>query len=520
MAHGYLRGLTSTPRSESLEGRFGRMFRALQPATYGKTDAETTANLMLLGAAMESSPDLPKDGKDPEESGIPSLYTYFGQFIDHDLTLGPEGSFQKVKDVDAMVDYRTPAFDLDCVYGRGPDDQPYLYANDGKSFLLGSEIHGGSAAKAVDLPRNTPTNPNDPARALIGDPRNDENSIVSQLQCLFLGFHNRLLADNPGMSFERAQRELQRHYQYVVLNDFLPNIIDAGVLKGLKTGPHFDEHKLRFYRPKKSPFMPVEFSTAAYRFGHSMIRPGYRLNGDNLLAIFAPTKEKDLRGKYAMDKGRGIDWGRLIDTDIRAYDGGSTEIMNRLQFAYRIDASLVNPLAHLPPNVASNPASLAQRNLLRSVDLALPTGQAVARAMHLEPLRDDQIILQKAVDIVDIDPADPIIPIADLKGTNGAFKGNCPLWTYILAEAAVHQTPVTIPVAIPASGKAISITTPRLGPVGGRIVAEVFLGLMFGDPTSLLSTNPAWTPASGANYRLKDFVLYAIGKEAAKGAGQ
>jgi Animal haem peroxidase len=499
-----LRGLMSTARSQTFDGRFGRMFRSLPVASYGNTDADTTANLTKLGKAMESAPDDPKDGPDAEESGIPALYTYFGQFIDHDLTFGPEGSFQKQRDPDALVDFRTPAFDLDCVYGRGPGDQPYLYNDDGQSFLLGSPIGGGGDAHAADLPRNGAS----PARALIGDPRNDENVIVSQLQGLFLRFHNRLLVDNQGMSFETAQKQLQRHYQYVILHDFLPRFIDDSVLAELKTNGHFDEHKLRFYRPKKSPFMPLEFSTAAYRFGHSMIRPGYRLNDNDatLLAIFAETEQKDLRGKHAMDPARGIDWGRFIDTDTRAYgvpDVASADNKKRLQFAYRIDTSLVNPLSKLPPNVATGVISLAARNLLRSFSLGLPTGQAVARAMHITPLDDEQILIGKAVD----DPANDEKPIPILS-VSPAFKRHCPLWTYILAEAMQHKADVKVA----ATGAPASVKTPRLGPVGGRIVAETFLGLMFGDSASLLRADPAWTPAGPKGYALKDFVLYATGK--------
>ncbi len=503
-AHGSpLRGLMSTPRSQTFEGRFGRMFRALHPAAYGRTDADTEANLKALGTAMEAPHDNPFDGADPEESAIPSLYTYLGQFIDHDLTFGPEGSFQKQRDPDALVDFRTPAFDLDCVYGRGPGDQPYLY--DGDRFLLGNPIGGGGDPNAADLPRNNAN----PARALIGDPRNDENSIVSQLQGLFLRFHNRVIADNPGIAFEAAQQQVQRHYQYVILNDFLPRVVNASVLAGLKTNGHFDQHKLQYYHPKHTPFMPLEFSTAGYRFGHSMIRPGYRLNdnGAKPLAIFAATEAEDLRGKHAMDPARGIDWGRFVDGG-RPYDGadGSTDQKRRLQFAYKIDTSLVNPLASLPPNVATGIISLAQRNLLRSYSLGLPSGQAIAKAMHVRVLHDDEIQIGKAADGETTKPIVSISPV---------FAHNCPLWTYVLAEAMAHRADMPIT----ATGGPATIATPQLGPVGGRMVAEVFLGIMFGDSSSLLRSDPAWTPAIGAGYTLRDFVAYATGRPVAMAAG-
>src|SRR6516225_7109372 len=194
-----LRGLTSSKRSPLFEGLFGRMFRHLRPATFGATEDETIANLGKLAGRMVAGFDPPKDGQDDEESGIPALYTYLGQFIDHDLTFDPSSSLQKQNDPDALHDFRTPAFDLDNVYGRGPDDEPYLYEfppDKPARFLLGGKISGGTTT-AFDLPRNTAT----PARALIGDPRNDENSIVSQLQGLFLRFHNRLVDENPALSF-------------------------------------------------------------------------------------------------------------------------------------------------------------------------------------------------------------------------------------------------------------------------------------------------------------------------------
>ena len=143
------RGLMSTPSSASFEGRFGRMFRLLPSAVFGATEAENVANLTRLGDAMSGPFDAPKDGKDDEESGIPALYTYLGQFVDHDITFDPASSLEKQNDPDGLVDFRTPALDLDNVYGRGPDDQPYLY-DGGDSFLLGDPIQGGDA-NARDL---------------------------------------------------------------------------------------------------------------------------------------------------------------------------------------------------------------------------------------------------------------------------------------------------------------------------------------------------------------------------------
>jgi hypothetical protein len=316
------RGLMSTKFSPFFEGQFGRMFRSLRPATFGKDESENQANLAELARKMSAEFDPPKDGKDDEESGTPALYTYLGQFIDHDITFDPASSLQKQNDPDALVDFRTPAFDLDNVYGRGPDDQPYMY-DGGGSFLMGDPIQGGDS-NAKDLPRNNAN----PRRALIGDPRNDENVIVSQLQGLFLRFHNRTMSDNPGLSFAEIQKLVRFHYQYVVLNDFLPRIVHSSVLSQLKTGGKYDRYKLKFFHWKNLPFMPVEFSVAAYRLGHSMIRPAYRLNDAILLPIFPIPKQglpEGLTGFRAMNPQWGIDWGRFIDVDTRTYDGTEEE---------------------------------------------------------------------------------------------------------------------------------------------------------------------------------------------------
>jgi hypothetical protein len=514
-----VRGLSRFNRErnrESAPGRFGRFFPGLPAADFGKTPEQATATLKPLADAMVSPFEPPKDAPDSEESGIPSLYTYFGQFIDHDLTFDPDGSLQKQKDPDATRDFRTAAFDLDNLYGRGPGDQPYLYDSDGRSLLLGDPITQGKPPGALDLQRNAH------GRALIGDPRNDENAIVSQLQGLFLRFHNRMVRDHPNRSFEQIQQRVRHHYQYVVVNDFLSRIVSRPVLDALKSSGRYDRAKLKLFREFDEPFMPVEFSVAAYRLGHSMIRPGYRLNDVVLLPIFplpadqttgnAPLPE-GLTGFRRLIPNWGLDWGRFIDIDQRAYGSASDQPsarekldnFSRLQFAYRIDTALVDPLKNLPAAVADNPPpSLALRNLVRGWQFGLPTGQAVAAALEVPVLADKDILIGQGVD----KPDAPLPSIASIGG--GAYKDKCPLWTYILAEAMLNKTDLPVPVT-QSGGAPRTISTPQLGPVGGRIVAEVFLGLLFADRDSYLALDPNFKPDGKADYALRDFVRFALG---------
>ena len=509
---GDLRGRALAPASSLYTGPFGRMFRALPPADFGDTDEQSKAALFELGQLMSAPPDPPKDATDPEESGIPALYTYLGQFIDHDLTFDPASSLEKQNDPDALVDFRTPRFDLDNVYGRGPDDQPYLYRQvDGcksPKFMLGVDMTG--AGSSFDLPRSGGTDAF-AQRAIIGDPRNDENVIISQLQGLFHRFHNAVVAANKDWSFQRVQREVRWHYQWMVLSDFLPTIVDAGVLAGV--APHVpagtdilsEPPDIRFLRAKNQAFMPLEFSAAAYRFGHSMVRPGYRLNNAiGPLAIFDPQRPFGLTGFRKFPPGWALDWDRFIDLNPRpAGNDDKDDPINqqRLQLAYRIDTSLVNPLANLPEAVAGklDIKVLAERNLRRGWRMRLPSGQAVARSMGLVPLADLDIKIGKFTG-----------EAADIAGTpvglNAVFADNCPLWTYVLAETIPTQVEVRV------AGGTRSVETRKLGPVGGRIVAETFLFLLLSDKTSFLVQHPLWKPTMGSNggFTLRDLVSVAL----------
>jgi hypothetical protein len=530
-----VRGLTLSHGSKFFGGQFGRMFRALPPADFGESDTKTEANLLKLGEAMVAPHEDPKDGPDEEESGIPAAYTYLGQFVDHDLTFDPASSLQQQNDPDGLVDFRTPRFDLDCVYGKGPDDAPYLYTADNR-FIQGRSLTGAASnPNARDLPRSQPTDPTQPEdinnarRAIIGDPRNDENVIVSQLQGLFHRFHNKLMAEDTGpvrSRFQRVQREVRFHYQWMLVSDFLPKLVWRPILEEIiphhfkNTNVRVDPPRLLYFDLGHEPVMPLEFSAAAYRFGHSMVRPGYRLSetvpplSETVppLPIFGPDPNASLTGFHEFRSNWAFDWGRFMD--LAPLDFGDQDNpadpgnKNRLQLAYKIDTSLVDPLGHLPNPPFDPPLSLggtpllslAQRNLMRGWRMRLPNGQAVARAMGVEPLQDSEILIGKFTgDQNDI--KGQITDFAD------AFAEDCPLWVYILAETKE----VTVQLNTNQGAKAIK--TRQLGPVGGRIVAETFIGLMLCDETSYFIQDPIWKPSKAnaqGRFGLKEFILTAL----------
>ena len=487
------RGLLSTPGSLSFEGRFGRMFRTLPAAVHTEDELKALGEAMISEAEKEATPEGKID--EEENQGIDAGYTYFGQFIDHDLTFDPASSLQKQNDPNGLQNFRTPRFDLDNVYGRGPDDAAFMYEKDEMHMLLGRSLTGNpNDENTRDLARNT--TPEDAKRAIIGDPRNDENVIVSQLQVGFIRFHNRMVnimkAKDPKVTFAQVQQMVRWHYQWVVLRDFLPIIVGNDMVK--KVLPHLystktiNEEKpvLDFYEWKKNPFMPVEFSVAAYRFGHSMVRPIYRLNTtltDRQPIFDIENESKSLVGFRELPSDWAVDWDLFFFNPRKADNTGK----NRTQKSYKIDTALVFPLGNLPK--ARGIKSLAIRNLLRGLSMGLPSGQAVARYMQEEVIADKHLKIGKAT--VEDTPSNKL-----LTSISPNFADNAPLWYYILAEAQQMY-------------KSTHIT---LGPVGGRIVTEVFAGLLLGDKHSFLSLNPAWEPLEemgGKDFKMIDLLHQA-----------
>jgi Animal haem peroxidase len=397
-----------------------------------------------------------------ENLDIPAGFTYLAQFVDHDITFDPTSKRDRRNDPHALVNFRTPRYDLDSVYGSGPTAQPYLYDDTDSTRLLVGRV-------AEDAPDDLPRNQQ--GRALIGDARNDENVIVGQLHLLFIKFHNAVVERLTGTVggadlFEEAQRVVRWHYQWIVAHELLPVVVGADrAARALDRREHFTwEHE---------PFIPVEFSGAAYRFGHSLVRNQYglrRLPADpSAPRPRAKTLFPDLVGFTWLSGDLVIDWERFFVLD--GLDG-------QVQPSFLIDTSLAKPLFDLP----HGGGELPRLNLERGRALGLPSAQEVAAAMAERPLPDEALLLDDRV------PA----------RVREALLGATPLWYYILCEAAHLEKGA------------------RLGPVGGRIVAEVLVGLLEGDPSSYLSQEPTWRPTeleTGGEFSMADLV------KAAQGAG-
>jgi hypothetical protein len=427
------------PRSHHYdEGRFGRLFPLLPPLMASQ---QQIRDLGAKGGLMDAkdAPPAPNPENPDNPLGLPAGFTFLGQFIDHDITFDPTSSLERQSDPEAIRNFRTPNLELDNVYGQGPGATPHLYQRKDKGgnpskFLLGKTDDPAGQEVLGDLPRN------EEGTALLGDPRNDENRIVSQLHVAFLRFHNavvdKLGGTVPGV-FELAQKAVRWHYQWIIVNEFLPHIVGKPLVDNIL------EKGRKFYDWRHAPYIPVEFAVATYRFGHSQVRPGYRLSAGFASGIFP-----GLAGGNKIKKAEIIEWHRFF----KGVKGASAD----LQPSKRIDPKLSSPLMDLPfPSGADNdPKSLAERNLRRHLTFGLPTGQRVARAMKEAPLTPQEL--------------SELQPLG--------LDRNTPLWYYILKEALVRENGGT------------------LGPVGGRIVAEVFIGLLEGDPLSYLREDPDWKP--------------------------
>jgi len=478
----------------TLSDRFSRLFEGLP--SFAEPSMRVQSALREMGAKgglldakdqLSAGPiqlivDPALSLNNPDNSATTAGVTFLGQFLDHDMTFDASSRLGVPTRPERSINSRTPNFDLDSVYGRGPVADGHLYDSGDRA-----KFNVESGGQFEDLPRTSD------GVAMIPDPRNDEHVIICGLQAAFLLFHNRVVdmlrangsadllthRDNEGAEedpaaatdadsfrdfqestrlrtvFAEARRLVTWHYQWIIVHEFLPNIVGSALVNDVLSGGR------RFYRPQPGEqSIPVEFQAAAYRFGHSVVRPSYRANlkGDGgqpfFAFIFDPSGQgqvdpTDLRGGCRAPR-RFVGWQTF-------FNFGSDQAANVRQNKL-IDTRISTPLFDLPLGAIASgdaPTSLPQRNLLRQLTWSLPSGQDVARAMGIRPLAAEEL--------------------SELTAFRVGFERSTPLWYYILKEAEL------------AGGT-------HLAGVGARIVAEVFLGLLQLDRESYQAQNPRWRP--------------------------
>ena len=548
-----LRGMDLVTQSPTTEGRFGFMFKNQPPHAASET------LLGQLGQTMEEKPIIGKPLTDPltgepvmsgnppaqviankdhndslGENPNPALtsgFTFVGQFVDHDITFDHTPLDQQQSDPNATTNFRTPRYDLDAIYGLGPSQNPQFYDPiDRDKFLIVktpyTKIRNDSVPSDVvyDVPRTSA------GKAIMADPRNDQTLIVLQIHVAMQMFHNKLVDYMRALRvprasvFESARRMARWHYQWMVIHEFLPAIVGKemadSVYKEVLTGVPIIN--IKYYKPTNPlgrPFIPVEFSVAAYRFGHSMTRPRYTVRdyvtttGTSVAVSSVPlfeatANDNNLNGSRPLPPRLKIQWSKFFN---KAGDPRTARPVRQF------DATMATPLFTLPTTALpdSNPLELlSSRNLLRGKKMGLPSGQQVARLMGVTPLTNDQLWQNHRIEVKIPIPTSGTNPPAnvvqilrefdvenqDLKQlfADPGWNGEAPLWFYILKEAEIVG-----------QGR-------QLGPVGGRIVAEVLVGLLQKDLNSYLYLNAAWKPSppiapARGQFTMADLIKYAHG---------
>ena len=476
---------------------FGRMFPDLPPYQLAGDNTDQLQALEALtalnGPLFDPNITAPTTPNDDNPDNVPSFFTYFGQFVDHDMILDKLPLPDVFVDPTTIPNFRDPRLNLDSVFLGGPNANPELYEADG----LHLKVNGR------DLARNSD------GSAIIGESRNDENQVIAQIHVAFLRAYNQLI--DLGYNYNRARELLKWQYQWIVVHEFLKDVIEPDVYNdvfrqdGSIHTRYFDPNQAR------QAVMPVEFSVAAYRFGHSQVRKAYILAPfDNTKAAGSPPAIKvqvftplppapsvdDLHGGRPITTNHVIFWPNFLPIDGQPSTGQFNTGQPVANIGRKIDTLLSSGLFALPiPGAeAGGPSILALRNLQRALEYGLPSGQAVAKRLNQDLPTNLQIHVWSNAEIEAQDT--DAKHVAHLAGVLTAlspsgplvYNGEAPLWLYILAESQIVNNGAT------------------LGPVGSRIVAEVIGGLLAADPQSYYSRR--WTP-NGGSFRAQDLLAEA-----------
>lgn len=500
--------------------RFGRLFGRTQCAPRPEETDRVVRKLMQLGHLMNERAGGGNAGGNNNDSDIPAGYTYLGQFIAHEITFDSTGDLLRANLQPENL--RTPEVDLDSLYGseNGPKDHPELYS-DGVRLKTDKTVGGELILESFpnDLPRGTKDSPDgkkkgSPKEALLGDPRNDENLALAQTHLAFIHFHNKVVdkiwAEHADYSaakvFEQAREQVIRHYQWIIVYDFLPQLVRADVLECVMN------HGNRWFKGNSSDglFMPIEFSAAAFRIGHSMVRDIYEWNplrrtdkyrylAVSLTDLFMQTgflrdippaaaagapapQRRPLDGYDNLKSNWVIDWRHFYNFD----ELGHVCRVPKRNFSAKLDTVFdfrLDEMGGFPAeSIAEMQRAITVRNLLRGFYLGLPTGEEAAEWMGETPLT------RKELSSVRLANGEMVSGPHEAVLDDPVFWGKTPLWYYVLKEAEL--------VGCGPDGKPGN----RLGPVGGRIVAETLIGLVRNSPYSIFEENPEgekWCPTLG-----------------------
>ena len=499
-----------------------------------KKNETSSRDLVALSRLMTA---LPAEDPEPYSQGpgtnptIPAGYTYLAQFIDHDIGFFIARELDNETGKTNRFAKRSIFFDLDCVYGEGPGASKPLYvAGDGPDvcvkLLQGAEIKGSHVR---DLPRKAATEGNSHQDAIIADPRNDDHMIISQIHASFIAFHNRAVdiwrqrdrALSASALFDKARETTRRHYQWIVLWDFLARI-SGGTSQifealGMTNIGGIPAPALRYYGSDRPAYVPGEFSLAAFRFGHSMVRPSYFLSdtvdGRSYSGRF-PIIDKqggdDLRGRRPIPRNWGLSWqfffpyklqprrqlrqfgtGDFLGVPIWRTDANGHLVwttMDGPQQSMAIDHEITATLARLPdaPPQGMPENSLMLRDIVHCSYANLASGQTLATELGVPKVSPEDLA--------------PSPDEMRRKGVTVSPKvwSDTPLFYYLLKEAETKQAGTC------------------LGPLGRKIVIETFVGLLWNDPTSVLHASPAWRPecefgaVPGEPYTMSHFLNFAL----------
>ncbi|MEY2564755.1 MAG: hypothetical protein QOH88_2948 [Verrucomicrobiota bacterium] len=417
---------------------------------------------------------------------MPSGYVYFGQFIDHDITR--DGRFL-VGDAnpheDETPNYRTPALDLDTLYGKrglpGPQDEKSGELPLGQTLPPTGPTRR-PAGKLDDLPREADGTPK------LIDPRNEENLVIGQMHVLFIKFHNgviKLLKRNPSLSpgprgsslFEQARRFVTWHYQWIILKDFLPKIARITVLQDIR-------RKGLLLTPDPIN-LPIEFTVAAFRFGHSMIQESYSLNHDlgvHAGSLMLMTKRgRGISSELpALPANYVIDWNLFFTAPEAMLNRGQTIDTFITEALYGLPAESIaifranfSPQDLAPRQAGEFMRPLPELTLRRGSKMHLPSGEEFADFFHLPKLTAGDI---------------PALTEDEEFFDQQEFRGRTPLWYYLLREAAVQAVTDSEPPVPP------DPPMQKLGHIGSRIVAEVLLQILSADSESIQNEGKEWKP--------------------------